>query len=879
MMKAFTKFFCFPRRHFKRVVMLLVVSFFALWLSGYYQTSKTKVDGSYHSKYSNLRLKTIGERFTDDTKRSKFKERLKKKVDSMVLVLAEDSQSKNSLSSIVCVTLEAKHFKYRKRLLSEGSLPSLTQHGQGLYSVIIFESLNSYIYLDTNDRTMLDDYCREFNVGIFAFAVSSKNEITLSSPVGNLPIHMDKQLSLRDLEVNPKSQVLRITKAGGKINTEADNWTVFHGNHSTYQPIVTGQIKSDSVQQISHGMHSNAVFHTTAVLDQGSYDGVKRIFFGHNFQIWIHYPLFFDSLHYLSNGRITCTLERYIMVDIDDIFVGSAGVRMVPDDVEALEIEQENLRRIIPGFTFNLGFSGTYFKKGNKNENEGDVEILRRADKFWWFPHMYNHMRPTVYTDEADLRKYMQLNKQFAEDHNIPLNNNYAVAPHHAGVYPVHNPLYEIWKKVWDIQVTSTEEYPHLYPARRRKGFIHKNIKVLPRQTCGLFTHTVFLDKYPGGRAKLDTSIHGGELFRTFIDNQVNIYMTHLSNYGNDRIALYTFDNVINFVHKWTNLKLHALPPKQLADKYFDLFSDQKEPLWTNPCDDKRHLDIWAENKSCKNLPDFLIIGPQKTGTTALYTFLSMHPAICSNIASTRTYEEVQFFSGTNYFRGIDWYLEFFPGNRSNVIFEKSATYFDNPNVPRRAHALLPKAKLITILISPSKRAYSWYQHMRSHNDPVALNYTFYEIVSADKSSLSAIHDLRRRCLEPGKYAKHLDRWMSHYTSNQLLILDGELLKENPAGTMSKVQHFLHIKKQYDYFTHLKYDNKKGFYCQLLNSGRTKCLGNSKGRVYPQMDRESQSYLSQYYLSHNKDLKALLMKLGYRIPHWLKEELELAEYA
>lgn len=54
----------------------------------------------------------------------------------------------------------------------------------------------------------------------------------------------------------------------------------------------------------------------------------------------------------------------------------------------------------------------------------------------------------------------------------------YAVSPHHSGVYPVHSQLYEAWKNIWGIQVTSTEEYPHLRPARHRRGFIHNDIQV-----------------------------------------------------------------------------------------------------------------------------------------------------------------------------------------------------------------------------------------------------------------------------------------------------------------------------------------------------------------------------------------------------------------
>lgn len=64
------------------------------------------------------------------------------------------------------------------------------------------------------------------------------------------------------------------------------------------------------------------------------------------------------------------------------------------------------------------------------------------------------------------------------QEHGIPTDMGYAVAPHHSGVYPVHSQLYEAWKSVWSIKVTSTEEYPHLRPARYRRGFVHNGIKV-----------------------------------------------------------------------------------------------------------------------------------------------------------------------------------------------------------------------------------------------------------------------------------------------------------------------------------------------------------------------------------------------------------------
>lgn len=61
---------------------------------------------------------------------------------------------------------------------------------------------------------------------------------------------------------------------------------------------------------------------------------------------------------------------------------------------------------------------------------------------------------------------------------------------------------------------------------------------------------------------------------------QISIFMTHLSNYGNDRLGLYTFVHLASFLHSWTNLELHTLPPLQLAHKYFQLFPEQRNPVW-----------------------------------------------------------------------------------------------------------------------------------------------------------------------------------------------------------------------------------------------------------------------------------------------------------
>ena len=176
--------------------------------------------------------------------------------------------------------------------------------------------------------------------------------------------------------------------------------------------------------------------------------------------------MFLDSLSYLSYGQLSKSLDRYIGIDIDDIFVSEKGTRMHVDDVNALVQSQTKIRHFIPNFKFNLGYCGKYFQHGYRDENLADDEILKHIDKFNWFSHMWNHNQPHLYDNLTVLYNDMLLNQKFAIEKGIPMTSQYSISPHHSGVYPVHEMLYTAWKKVWNISVTSTEEYPHLRPAR-----------------------------------------------------------------------------------------------------------------------------------------------------------------------------------------------------------------------------------------------------------------------------------------------------------------------------------------------------------------------------------------------------------------------------
>ncbi|XP_069754105.1 bifunctional heparan sulfate N-deacetylase/N-sulfotransferase 1b isoform X2 [Narcine bancroftii] len=857
-------------------VLLLLFAFCmaTVFISGYFLYVGTKQETEPSSDIQNMDCedsKATPSRLLP-TKASKRAE--SSRTDPVVLVFVESMYTQ--LGQEIVAILESSRFKYHTEIApGKGDMPTLTDGDRGRFILIVYENILKYVNLDAWNRELLDKYCIEYSVGIIGFFKANENSL-LSAQLKGFPLYLHSNLGLKDFSINPRSPLLYITKAKEteKGVLPGDDWTVFQSNHSTYEPVLLA--KTRSAEKIPH-MEVDAALHTTVVQDLGLHDGIQRVLFGNNMNFWLHKLIFVDAVSFLTGKRLSLSLDRYILVDIDDIFVGKEGTRMKAEDVKALLEAQNQLRVHVPNFTFNLGFSGKFYYTGTDEEDKGDNLLLSNVKEFWWFPHMWSHMQPHLFHNQSVLIEQMLLNKQFAVEHGIPTDMGYAVAPHHSGVYPVHMQLYEAWKQVWDMKVTSTEEYPHLKPARFRRGFKHNGIMVLPRQTCGLFTHTIFYNEYPGGPKELDKIINGGELFLTVLLNPISIFMTHLSNYGNDRLGLYTFKNLISFVQCWTNLRLQTLPPVQLAQRYFQLFPEEKDPFWQDPCEDKRHKDIWSKEKTCDRLPKLLIIGPQKSGTTALYLYLTMHPDITSNTPNPDTFEELQFFNGPNYHKGIDWYMDYFPipsNTSSDFFFEKSANYFDSEVAPRRAAALLPRVKIISILISPADRAYSWYQHQRAHDDLVALKYSFHEVITAGVTAAPKLRALQSRCLTPGWYPIHIEHWLTYYHANQILVLDGQLLRTEPAATMEKVQKFLGLRNIINYHKFLVFDPKKGFWCLLLDSNKTKCLGKSKGRKYPEMDPDSRVFLREHYRDANIELSKLLYKLGQTLPTWLREELQ-----
>jgi hypothetical protein len=677
-----------------------------------------------------------------------------------VLIISEHFQTGSRLLQQISTLLDAQRISHTVINANEEHIKSKLQH-KPRHSVIVFDEIKTYKNLNPSQLDFLHSYCNQESIGLL---------IIPGSYVGRTPalsLMSQKAVAVQRVWIDGKSPLLRVVKGNQLIQVPVEIVPLLVRRGVQYDVIVKAPVDTKSWKAV-------------VVDDKGNLVGVRRVVFGFgDLSVWMVKLLFVDMLRSLSMKPLGCmSLERKILVDIDDIFVAKSGTKFTRKDVEAMVKFQESVQKDVPGFRFNLGLSGSYYLKSSLlSEQDGDHAVIEMANHFWWFGHIYDHSQPHLHNTTEELISLMNQNKEFARMHKIPMQENqYSIAPHHSGVYPVHEPLYKAWKTVWNIRVTSTEEYPHLRPPYNRRGFIYKDISVLPRQTCGLFTHTYLKSDYPGGFERLVESSEGGEAFFTIYNNPVAIFMTHLSNYGNDRLALLWLNMTIQFIHKWTNLKLSTSPPLELAKHYFDLFPEEATtPFWQNPCNDKRHLEIWPSHKEC-HLPSVVVVGPQKTGTTALHQFLRLHPELLSNRPHPTSYEELQFFRNPNYANGLDWYMSFFPSaplikgtNRSFLLFEKSANYFDYPLAPKRMSYLLPNAKLIAILLDPIQRAYSWYQHQRAHQEKAALDYSFYDIITMNSSCTDRkACALRSRCLDPGHYEDHLEEWLTYYEPSQV---------------------------------------------------------------------------------------------------------------
>jgi hypothetical protein len=198
-------------------------------------------------------------------------------------------------------------------------------------------------------------------------------------------------------------------------------------------------------------------------------------------------------------------------------------------------------------------------------------------------------------------------------------------------------------------------------------------------------------------------------------------------------------------------------------------------------------------------LPDFLVIGVMKGGTTSFFNYLAQHPQINPPFR-----KEIKFFD-IHYSQGLDWYRAHFPLRfkmKSGMLTGEATPYYIfHPTAPERVAKVLPNVKLIALLRNPVDRAYSHYNHMvRVGREPLS----FEEAIAREAERLdgeaekiiadprySTFKHLHYSYLARGRYIEQLEKWFALFPRRQILILPSEELYTSPATAYRQAVEFL----------------------------------------------------------------------------------------
>jgi hypothetical protein len=249
-------------------------------------------------------------------------------------------------------------------------------------------------------------------------------------------------------------------------------------------------------------------------------------------------------------------------------------------------------------------------------------------------------------------------------------------------------------------------------------------------------------------------------------------------------------------------------------------------------------------------LPDFLIIGAQRCGTTSLQRYLIQHPCVAPSFR-----KEVHFFD-RNLQKGIAWYRAHFPSvpykyfvttvlRRRFLTGEASAAYLFYPHAPKKIFETVPRVKLIVLLRNPVDRAYSHYQH------EVSLKYETLPFDQAIEREAERLRGEREKMLADqsydsypyrhysylsrGAYAEQLAHWMKLFPSEQMLILRSEDFFAEPSKIFRQVLNFLELPP-------FELSEYKPF----------------NAREYSSMNAVTRRRLMDYFEPHNRRLRELV---------------------
>ena len=180
-----------------------------------------------------------------------------------------------------------------------------------------------------------------------------------------------------------------------------------------------------------------------------------------------------------------------------------------------------------------------------------------------------------------------------------------------------------------------------------------------------------------------------------------------------------------------------------------------------------------------RSLPNVIIIGARKSGTTSLHGYLGQHPDVFMSKPP-----ELHFFDDeAHWAQGLDWYSSFFETATDVAIRgEKTPMYSTYPHrtgIPARVASVVPDAKLIYLMRDPIARVRSQYVAAVVHG----IETKPFAEAATEQSNYTNL----------SRYAMQLEQWLKHFDREQILLLTSEQLWRSHEPTMAEVFRFLGV--------------------------------------------------------------------------------------
>ncbi len=201
-----------------------------------------------------------------------------------------------------------------------------------------------------------------------------------------------------------------------------------------------------------------------------------------------------------------------------------------------------------------------------------------------------------------------------------------------------------------------------------------------------------------------------------------------------------------------------------------------------------------------RSVPDYLIVGAQKAGSTSLYDYLVQHPD-----ASAAKHKEVHYFTN-NFDKRLNWYKAYFSYARSSgLVGEATPYYLYHPLAAERIKTTLPSIKIIIVLREPVSRAISHYHHAVRHGfEELPMRDAFENDINSYKELSERVSKGERvvshqenSYVSRGFYADQISRYFSLFDSENIMLIKSDDLFTDSVGTLRNVFSFLGLDENF----------------------------------------------------------------------------------